>query len=66
MIAGLIGAITALLLLFIFWRGRSSNLKERFERPKFQFLKNLGVARSGQEAQQHKTEQEKTHAKHEP
>ena len=44
MIAWLIGIITLILLLFIFWRGRSKTLRDRFESPKFQFLRNLGIA----------------------
>jgi hypothetical protein len=43
MIAWLMGIITLILLIFIIWRGRSRTMKDHFEHPKFQFLKNLGV-----------------------
>jgi hypothetical protein len=43
MIASIIGIITLILLLMMSWRRRSKELRERFERPKFQFLKNLGI-----------------------
>lgn len=43
MTAWLIGTITFILLLFIFWRGRSKEFRQRCEHPKFQFLRNLGV-----------------------
>jgi hypothetical protein len=43
MIASLVGIITAILLLFIFWRSRSRAFRDRAERPKFKFLENLGI-----------------------
>jgi hypothetical protein len=64
MIAWLMGIITLILLLFIFWRGRSKTLKDRFERPKFQFLRNLGIASPmHKEESQPKESQENNHAK---
>ena len=43
MIAWIIGIITLILLLFMIWRWRSREVRERFEQPKFQFLRNLGI-----------------------
>lgn len=64
MIAWLIGIITLILLLFIFWRGRSKTLKDRFENPKFQFLRNLGITAPMQKKDSRpKDFQENNHAK---
>jgi ribonuclease D len=64
MIAWLIGIITLILLLFMLWRWRSKEARERFERPKFQFLNNLGIKLPADQ-QKSKTDvsQEKKHAK---
>jgi hypothetical protein len=43
MIVWIMGIITLILLLFMIWRWRSKEARERFEQPKFQFLKNLGI-----------------------
>lgn len=43
MIAWLVGIITFVLALFIFWRARSAAFRIRSEAPKFRFLKNLGI-----------------------
>jgi hypothetical protein len=43
MIASIIGIITLILLLMMLWRRRSKELRERFEQPKYQLLKNLGI-----------------------
>ena len=43
MIAWLVGIITFVLALFIFWRARSAAYRVRSEAPKFRFLENLGI-----------------------
>ena len=43
MTAWLIGIITFVLILFLIWRRRSREFRERAEYPKFKFLENLGV-----------------------
>lgn len=40
----LIGLITVVLVLFLFWRKRSPEFRERAEQPKFKFLENLGIS----------------------
>ena len=48
MIAWLVGIITFILLLFIFWRSRSAAFRARCEIPKFKFLENLGIKQLNQ------------------
>lgn len=43
MIAWLIGFITFILVLFIFWRARSAAFRQRCEEPKYRFLEQLGI-----------------------
>jgi hypothetical protein len=43
MIAWLVGIITGVLLLFMFWRKFSSGFCERVERPKYKLLEQLGI-----------------------
>ena len=43
MTAWLIGIITFVLILFLIWRRRSREFRERAEYPKFEFLENLGI-----------------------
>ena len=43
MTAWLIGIITFVLVLFLVWRKRSREFRERAEYPKFRFLENLGI-----------------------
>jgi hypothetical protein len=43
MTAWLIGIITFVLILFLIWRRRSREFRERAEHPKFKFLENLGI-----------------------
>ncbi len=43
MTAWLIGIITFVLILFLIWRRRSREFRERAEYPKFKFLENLGI-----------------------
>jgi hypothetical protein len=43
MTAWLIGIITFILILFLIWRRRSREFRERAEYPKFRFLENLGI-----------------------
>jgi hypothetical protein len=64
MIVWIIGLITLILLLFMIWRWRSKEARERFEQPKFQFLRSLGVV-SPVDPQKSKTNvsQENKHAK---
>jgi hypothetical protein len=64
MIAWIIGIITLILLLFMIWRWRSKEARERFEQPKYQFLRSLGVT-SQVDQQEFKTNgpQENKHAK---
>jgi hypothetical protein len=64
MIAWLIGIITLILLIFIIWRWRSGEARERFERPKFQFLRSLGVTpQIHQQKSKTNNSREKKHAK---
>ena len=64
MIAWIIGIITLTLLLFMIWRWRSREVRERFEQPKFQFLRNLGIPKPNQSGSKKDTiTQEKKHAK---
>ena len=64
MIAWIMGIITLILLLFMFWRWRSKDARERFERPKFQFLKNLGIdPQTDQHKPQADVSKENKHAK---
>jgi hypothetical protein len=64
MIASIIGIITLILLLMMLWRRRSKELRERFEQPKFQFLKNLGIALPEDKDKPHPdVSQENNHAK---
>jgi hypothetical protein len=64
MIAWIIGIITLILLLFMIWRWRSREVRERFEQPKFQFLRNLGIpTKSNQPESKTDITQEKRHAK---
>jgi hypothetical protein len=60
MTAWLIGIITLVLILFLVWRNRSREFRERAEYPKFRFLENLGI-RSHQDQLPHKpTESQET------
>lgn len=43
MIAWLVGIITFILALFVFWRVRSATFRDRCEEPKFRFLEHLGI-----------------------
>jgi hypothetical protein len=43
MTAWLIGIITFVLILFLVWRRRSREFRERAEYPKFRFLESLGI-----------------------
>ena len=64
MIAWIIGIITLILLLFMIWRWRSKEVRESFEQPKFQFLRNLGVnLQTGQQKPQADVSKENKHAK---
>lgn len=64
MIAWLIGIITLILLLLMIWRSRSKEARERFEQPKIQFLRSLGVPTQGNQPESKKDiTQEKKHAK---
>ena len=63
MIAWIMGIITLILLLFMLWRWRSKAARERFEQPKFQFLKNLGIeTQTDQQKSQSTPSQENNHA----
>ena len=64
MIAWIIGLITLILLLFMIWRWSSKEARERFEQPKFHFLRSLGIT-SPVAQQESKTDvsQENKHAK---
>jgi FtsZ-interacting cell division protein ZipA len=63
MIAWIIGIITLILLLFMVWRWRSKEARERFEQPKFQFLRSLGIpSQDIQQAAKTDVSQEKKHA----
>jgi hypothetical protein len=64
MIAWLMGIITLILLIFILWRWRSRDARERFEQPKFQFLRSLGVTSQIHHPKSTtRNSQEKKHAK---
>lgn len=43
MIAWLVGIITFILVLFVFWRARSAAFRRRCEEPKYRFLEHLGI-----------------------
>jgi len=43
MIGWIIGIVTLILLLFLFWRRASAAFRERAEAPKYHFLESLGV-----------------------
>jgi len=63
MIAWIIGIITLILLLFMIWRWRSKEARERFEQPKFQFLRNIGVtSQTNQHESKTDISQENKHA----
>jgi hypothetical protein len=63
MIAWLIGIITLILLLLIVWQRRSKTIKDRFENPKFQFLRNLGINSMTEQHSQPDVSEENNHAK---
>ena len=64
MIAWIMGLITLILLLFMIWRWRSKEARERFEQPKFQFLRSLGIpSRTNQQEFKTDLSQENKHAK---
>lgn len=44
MIAWIIGTVTLILLVLIFWRRASKAFRERAEEPKYLFLENLGIS----------------------
>jgi hypothetical protein len=43
MIAWIVGIVTLILLVLIFWRRTSKAFRERAEEPKYLFLENLGI-----------------------
>jgi hypothetical protein len=64
MIGWLIGIITLILLILIVGRERSKTIKDRFEHPKFQFLRNLGITSTTTEQHsQPDVSEENNHAK---
>lgn len=46
MIAWIVGVVTLILLVLIFWRRASRAFRERAEEPKYLFLENLGISTS--------------------
>jgi len=54
MIGWVIGIVTLILLLFVFWQRASKTFRERSEEPKFRFLESLGIS-SPQDKQPSKT-----------
>ncbi|MGH9600017.1 MAG: hypothetical protein ACRD27_09130 [Terracidiphilus sp.] len=44
MIGWIVGIVTCILLLFIFWRSASKSFRERAEEPKYLFLESLGIS----------------------
>ena len=46
MIAWIVGVVTLILLVLIFWRRGSRAFRERAEEPKYRFLENLGIPTS--------------------
>ncbi|HEX4029530.1 MAG TPA: hypothetical protein VHX20_04155 [Terracidiphilus sp.] len=44
MIAWILGLVTLILLLFVFWRNASNAFRARSEEPKFLFLESLGIS----------------------
>jgi ribonuclease D len=62
MIAWIMGLITFILLLFMLWRWRSKEARERFEQPKFQFLKNLGIDAQTDQSKPQDISKENKHA----
>jgi hypothetical protein len=61
MIAWIVGIITVILLLFIFWRRSSKTFRERVEEPKYLFLESLGIPapRNGKRAKSKSPEENK-------
>ncbi len=61
MIAWIIGIVTLILLVFIFWRKASKTFRERVEEPKYRFLENLGIPSPDEKspAQTHTSQEEK-------
>ncbi|MGB7265778.1 MAG: hypothetical protein WBC92_09710 [Terracidiphilus sp.] len=44
MIGWIIGIVTFILLLFVFWQKASKTFRDRVEEPKFLFLERLGIS----------------------
>lgn len=44
MIALIVGIVTVILLLFVFWRRPSKAFRDRAEEPKYLFLESLGIS----------------------
>jgi hypothetical protein len=63
MIVWIMGIITLILLLFMIWRWRSKEARERFEQPKFQFLRNLGIDVQTDPSKPQSISKENKHAK---
>ena len=61
MIAWIIGIVTFILLLFVFWQKTSAKFRERAEEPKYLFLESLGIraSRSRRSAQSKSSQEEK-------
>jgi hypothetical protein len=60
MTAWLIGIITFVLILFLIWRRRSREFRERAEYPKFKFLENLGIRSHQDQLPKNATESEES------
>lgn len=66
MIAWIIGIVTLILLLLIFWRRGSKAFRERAEEPKYLFLENLGISttRGHSEARPESSQEENDESTH--
>ncbi len=66
MIGWIIGIVTLILLLFLFWRRASEAFRERAETPKYLFLESLGVRspHAQSQAQTHTSQEDKDDTAH--
>ncbi len=66
MIAWIVGIVTLILLLLIFWRRTSRAFRERAEEPKYVFLENLGIStsRDHSDAQSKSSQEEDNESTH--
>lgn len=66
MIAWIIGIVTFILLLLVFWQKSSAKFRESAEEPKYLFLESLGIraSRHAQSAQPNSSQEENDESAH--